>query len=231
MECSSRGAPAPLPAFLDFLDEATAIAPLALCPELRVHAACDLPSLWAALEAHLGRLGSAAPYWGIPWPGGQALARFVLDDPQLVRGRTVLDLGCGSGVCAIAAAKAGAALTIAADIDAFAGWATLANAALNAARVEVVTRDVIGEPPAWEVVLAGDLWYDRFLATRVTPWLRSLARDGCVVLLGDVGRAHFPRAGLVEQAVYEVATPEALERSAVIAARVWQFTRADAAAG
>ncbi len=214
--------------FARFLRRTAAIAAPALCPELRLHTACDFASLWRELEAWTGRLGAAPPFWGLAWPGGQALARYVLDHPSQVRDRRVLDFGSGCGICAIAAAKAGARDVEAADIDPYACLAIATNARLNAARLRVTGRDVMAAAPRWDLVLAADVWYDRFLAERATPWLRRLAQGGATVLLGDIGRAHFPRAGLVQHASYAVSTTQSLEREAVSAARVCEIGRVTA---
>ncbi len=210
--------------FARFLDRATAVAAPALCPELRLHAARDLESLWAQHEAWTGRLGSPPPYWGVAWPGGQALARYLLDHPGVARGRTVLDFGSGSGLCAIAAARAGAGAVTAADADPFSRLAIAANARLNGVRVDTARADLLGAPARWELVVAGDVWYDRFLAQAVTPWLRALARSGATVLVGDIGRAHFPRTGLIELASYAIATSPSFERDVLSAARVWSVS-------
>jgi predicted nicotinamide N-methyase len=212
-------------AFAQFLRRATTTAAPELCPELRLHTAPDFASLWRDHESCIGRLGAAPPFWGHPWPGGQALARYILDRPWLLRGREVLDFGSGCGICAIAAAKAGARQVMASDIDPYARFAVRANSRLNSVRVVVMEKDVMTEEFRWDVVLAADVWYDRFLAEQVTPWLRSLAQRGTTVLLGDIGRAHFPRGGLVECASYPIQTMESLERDAVSVARVWEIRR------
>ncbi len=209
--------------FVEFLERATNVTSHALCPELAVRATGNLESLWRAHEEWLGLAGSAAPpYWGVVWPGGAAVARYVLDHAALLRDRVVLDFGSGSGICAIAAAKCGARKVHAADIDPYSRLAIAANARLNDVRLEVLDRDVCGES-GWDVVLAGDMWYERFLAGRTTSWLRSLAAAGTLVLMGDIGRAHFHRTGLIEVAAFAVPTPQSLERRTAGIARVWQF--------
>ena len=208
--------------FVEFLERATKVTLHALCPEVAVRSTDNLESLWTAQEDWLGSSGLAAPYWGIVWPGGAAVARYVLDHEALFHDRVVLDFGSGSGICAIAAARCGARKVYAADIDAYSRLAIAANAELNGVRLEVLDRDVCGEK-GWDVVLAGDMWYERFLAERATPWLRSLAAAGTLVLMGDIGRAHFPRTGLIELAAFETPTPQSLEPEAVGIARVWQF--------
>lgn len=208
--------------FVEFLERETNVGAHVLCSEVTVRTAADLESLWRAQEEWLGAAGLATPYWAVVWPGGAAVARYVLDNAALFRDRVVLDFGSGCGICAIAAAKCGARKVYAADIDPYSRLAIAANADLNGVRLEVIDRDVCGEG-GWDVVLAGDMWYERFLAERATPWLRSLAAAGTRVLMGDIGRAHFPRADLIEIAAFEVPTPQSLERQPAGVARVWQF--------
>jgi predicted nicotinamide N-methyase len=152
------------------------------------------------------------PFWAFAWAGGQALARFLLDHPERVAGRSVLDFGAGSGLVSIAAAKAGAASVLAAEIDHFAAAAIAANAALNHVAIAVTTTDVLDAVgPRWEVVTAGDVCYERPMADKVTGWLRGRAARGALVLLGDPGRAYLPSQGLVELARYLVPTSRELE--------------------
>ena len=209
------------PDFEAFLRATTSVASPSLCPEIALHLAADLDALWAEQERIVGRPGLAAPFWGVAWPGGQALARFVLDHPDAVAGRSVLDLGSGCGLVAIAAARAGARRVQAADIDAFARDAIAANASLNHVELEILGEDLIGAPSRWEVVLAADLWYERFLAVRLAGWLRELAAGGTRVLLGDRGRAYFPRAGLAELQRYPVPS-QSFERDAYTDTAVWE---------
>jgi predicted nicotinamide N-methyase len=170
----------------------------------------------------LGRAGLPPPFWAAAWPGGQAISRYVLDNAEGVRGLAVLDLGSGSGLCAIAAAMAGAGTVEAAEIDPFAREAIRANALLNQASIATIAEDIIGAPSRWDVVLAGDLWYERFLASRVTSWLCSLAREGTAVFLGDSGRAFFPRTGAVCLARYEIPTSPSFEREDFTMTGVWK---------
>ena len=180
-------------------------------PELRLHLASEVVPLWRKTEAELNRSGIAPPYWAFAWPGGQALARHILDHPGIVAGRRVLDIGAGSGLVAIAAARAGASQAIAAEIDPVAGAAIALNAALNGAAVAVERDDLIGREGDWEVVLVGDMCYERPLAERLTAWLRRLAGAGRLVLLGDPGRSYLPRCGLAALACYRVPTSLELE--------------------
>lgn len=186
-----------------------------LVPEIRLHLASEVTPLWQATEATLARHNVPPPYWAFAWPGGQALARHILDRPELVRGKRVLDFAAGGGVAAIAAARCGA-VAAAADIDAVAAVAIEMNAALNALPVEALAADVTARDPAaaareWDVVLAGDVFYERPMAERVEPWLRGLARHGALVLVADPGRAYLPASGLDEVGRYTVPTSRDLE--------------------
>jgi predicted nicotinamide N-methyase len=174
-----------------------------LVPEIVLHLASEITSVWQATREVAP--GSGIPLWAFAWAGGQALARYLLDNPEQVAGRFVLDFGTGSGLVGIAAAKAGAARVLAADLDQFAAEAVAANAALNGVAVDVTTADLIDTTdPRWELVTAGDVCYEKSMTERVTPWLRRLARHGSLVLLGDPGRAYLPERGLRERAKYRV---------------------------
>ena len=195
-----------------FVQRNTAIAAPPLIPEIRLHLATEVTPIWHATEEILGRSGLPPPFWAFAWAGGQALSRYLLDHPAEVAGRFVLDFGAGSGIVAIAAAKAGAARVVAAEIDDFAGAAIAANAALSGVEIEITTADVVGTvDPRWEVVTAGDVCYEQPMAGRVTDWLRSLARSGRIVMLGDPGRAYLPAEGLCERNRYVVPTSRDLE--------------------
>jgi predicted nicotinamide N-methyase len=196
-----------------------------LVPEIRLYLASEITSLWQATEASLRAANLPPPYWAFAWPGGQALARFVLDHPDRVRGRRVLDLAAGSGLAAIAAAKAGALVT-AADIDPMAASAMALNAALNGAAIAITSRDLTQAAPAlWDVVLAGDVCYERPMATQVLSWLERCAEARASVLLGDPGRAYLPGSGLEEIARYEVPTSLDLEDRPMRVTRVLRLMR------
>jgi predicted nicotinamide N-methyase len=206
-----------------FVRSNTAVASPPLVPEIRLYLATEITPIWQATEETLARSGLPPPYWAFAWAGGQALARFLLDHPERVVGRSVLDFGAGSGIVAIAAAKAGAAFVLAAEIDHFAAAAIDANAALNDVAIAVRTMDLLDTiDPRWEVVTAGDVCYERPMADRVTAWLRGLAARGALVLLGDPGRAYLPSEGLVELARYLVPTSRELEDRDTRDAIVWQ---------
>jgi predicted nicotinamide N-methyase len=207
-----------------FIRANTAIGTPPLVPEIRLHLASEVTPLWQATEATLLQSQLPPPYWAFAWAGGQALARHVLDHPSVVTGRSVLDFGAGSGLVAIAAAKAGASRVTAAEIDGFAAAAIGLNAALNEVAIEIATTDLLAHDPApWETVLVGDMCYERPLAERLTQWLRQLARGGARVMLGDPGRAYLPKEGLTEIARYQVPTPLDLEDRTMREAVVWRL--------
>jgi predicted nicotinamide N-methyase len=187
-----------------------------LVPEIDLYLASQMMTLWGETEAaeaaevsHLGVL--APPYWAFAWAGGQALARYVLDHPEEVVGKTVLDFGTGSGLVAIAAACAGAAHVSAAELDPIALAATALNAAVNNVRVETIGHDLIGTERYWDVILAGDMCYEQPMAGRLLSWLRGLVRSGTRVLIGDPGRNYSPESGINRLAVYVVPTTLELE--------------------
>jgi predicted nicotinamide N-methyase len=197
-----------------------------LVPEIRLHLASEITPLWQATEAVLERSNLPPPYWAFAWAGGQALARHLLDHRHLVAAKRVLDIGAGSGLVAIAAAMAGAAAVTAAEIDAYAAAAIALNAAVNGVAVTVETADVIDSAPAWDVVLVGDMCYERPLAERLTAWLVRCAEAGALVLLGDPGRTYLPRTGLESLARYTVPTPLDLEDRTSRETEVWRLTGA-----
>jgi predicted nicotinamide N-methyase len=185
-----------------------------LVPEVALHLAGDSIALWSETEAlEAGGPPLPPPYWAFAWPGGQALARYILDHPGEVSGKTVLDFGSGSGLVAIAAAKAGAACACASEIDPLALVALELNAAANGVFIEPLESDIIGTDARWDTVLAGDMCYERELSGRLTVWLKDLAKDGVRVLIGDPGRNYFPGEGatLTRLASYTVPTSRDLE--------------------
>jgi predicted nicotinamide N-methyase len=207
-----------------FIRANTAVMSPPLVPEIRLHLASEITPLWQATEQTLARDHLPPPYWAFAWAGGQALARHVLDHPHLVHGKSVLDFGAGSGILALAAAKAGAATATAAEIDPFAAVAIALNAALNELDVRVESADVIGRAGApWQIVLVGDMCYERPLAERLTAWLRLMAAEGTLVLLGDPGRNYLPQGGLTALARYTVPTPLDLEDRVTREGVVWRL--------
>ena len=210
-----------------FVRRNTAITAPSLVPEISLYLATEIAPIWQATEDTLARCALPPPFWAFAWAGGQALARFLLDHPERVAGRSVLDFGAGSGIVAIAAAKAGAASVLAAEIDHFAAAAIAANASLNDVAIAVTTTDLLDTVDArWEVVTAGDVCYERPMADRVMGWLRGLAARGTLALLGDPGRAYLPSEGLIERAHYLVPTSRELEDRDIRDAIVWQVLSA-----
>lgn len=209
--------------FDTFVREHTHVSAPTLCPEILLHLSDDLDGVWASQELWLGRCGLPPPFWAVAWVGGQALARYTLDNPLLFHGLSVLDIGSGSGLCAIAAAKAGAATVEAYDIDPFSRHIVDINSRLNEVWIKSLQEDVVGTPSRWDVVLAGDVWYERFGAPPLTEWLRRIADDGTAVIVGDCRRAYFPRFGLTELQRYDVPSPMSLEHNAVTPTGVWRI--------
>ena len=206
-----------------FIRENTRVLAPSHVPELRLHLADDAVALWEMTEEQLGELGLPPPFWAFAWAGGQALARYVLDHPETVRGQRVLDVASGSGLVAIAAMKADAAHAIAVDIDAFAAHAAQLNADLNAVCLETSDADPVGASTDADVILVGDLFYDRDLAPRVLDWLIALQRGGKRVLIGDPGRTYLPRDKLEQIAAYDIPVTRALEDAEVKRAAVWKL--------
>jgi predicted nicotinamide N-methyase len=205
-----------------FIAEHTHAVAAAFVPEIPLLTGGLAMPLWEAAALADARPAVPPPYWAWPWAGGLALARFVLDHPATVRGLTVADIGAGGGIVAIAAARAGATAVTAIDIEAFAVEACRLNAAVNGVTLAVSEADPTGTDGGWEVVLAGDLWYESELAARMEPWLRNLAARGATVLIGDLGRAYLPADGLVELARYTVPTTDDLEDAASKEVRVFR---------
>lgn len=207
-----------------FITANTVLQPPPHVPEIALRLASEVNALWRSTEEELAAIGLPPPFWAFAWAGGQGLARHVLDHPEIVRGRAVLDFASGSGLVGIAAAMAGASEVICADTDPFSAGAARLNAEANRVIVQSRTGDPVGSPVAQEVVLAGDVFYDRALAERLTPWFAGLVREGKTVLVGDPGRAYLPRERMTELTVYEVATTRELEDSEVKRTTVWQFS-------
>jgi predicted nicotinamide N-methyase len=205
----------------DYLRTHTRLAPVPFVPELVLHQADEPIALWT--ETEVAGVAQPPPFWAFAWAGGQALARHVLDSPTLVADRAVLDLATGSGLVAIAAARAGARPVTANDIDPLSLAATTANAEANAVSLRTVEGDLLDNPaPEYGVILAGDVFYSREMAGRVLPFLRRAASRGALVLVGDPGRAYLPADAMIKQAAYDVPVSEALESVPVRRTTVWQ---------
>lgn len=194
-----------------------------LLPELKLHVASEVVPLWKATQEELTAQNLPPPYWAFAWAGGQALARYILDTPESVRGRRVLDFATGSGLVALAARKAGAARVEASEIDGFACAAVTLNAEANGLAVELLREDVLTRPAyPWQVILAGDICYEAPMAARAIAWLRGAAAGGATVLIGDPGRNYLPKSGLEKLAHYTVPTTRELEDSDLRDTSVWR---------
>lgn len=181
----------------------TQVARPYLVPEIALRLMTHESALWNSDEAWLARLGWSLPYWAFAWPGGQVLARYLLDHREVTAKKRVLDFGCGCAIEAIAAMKCGAANVLATDVDARALVAASLNAELNSVSIETSVDDVLGQlDGGHEVILAGDMIYEATLAAAVLPWLQSLAKRGALVLIGDAGRLALP-AGVEVLAEYD----------------------------
>jgi predicted nicotinamide N-methyase len=206
-----------------FIRAETRLLPVPHAPEIRLYVADEATELWQKTEEELGEIGLPPPFWAFAWAGGQALARYVLDDPETVTGRTVLDVASGSGLVAIAAAMAGASSVEAADIDSFAVAAMALNAAANSVVLTPRLGDLVGTDEGWDTILAGDIFYDRDIAARMAEWLLALQGRGATVLVGDPGRSYLPKDRLEELACYRVPVTRALEDAEIKLSRVWRF--------
>jgi len=202
----------------------TRLRPVPDIEGIRLHLADEVLLLWHATQVETGDDDAPLPYWAFAWAGGLAIARHLEAHPEAVAGRRVFDIGSGSGLCAIAALRAGATEATAADIDSYAAAAIPLNARANRQRVAVIHRDVLDEdPPDVDIILAGDCWYEVGLAARIVPWLARAHDQGIDVLLGDPGRRYLPADGLEERATYEVRTTTELEDMDQKRARVLAF--------
>ena len=194
-------------------------------PEIFLHVADDSTALWHKTEEELGEMGLPPPFWAFAWAGGQALARYILDHPKIVEGKHILDFASGSGLVAIAAARAGAAKVTASDIDTFSVEAIAINADANGVTVETCFADLIGTQGDWDIVLAGDISYEQPLAKSATNWLARLHNQGTTILIGDPGRTYLARGQLTAIANYKVPVSRDLEDSEIKDASVWTFSR------
>ena len=205
-----------------FIAAHTRLLPVPYTPEISLYLADEVTPLWLKTEDELGQIGLPPPFWAFAWAGGQALARYILDNPALVVGKRVLDFASGSGLVAIAAARAGAATVLAADIGDFAREAMALNAAINGVVLEIAAEDVLGRyDHEADVVLAGDIFYDRDIATRVLTWLQGWHTRGAIALVGDPGRTYLPKEALTLLATYEVPVSRDLEDLEIKKSSVW----------
>jgi predicted nicotinamide N-methyase len=206
-----------------FIQAHTALSRAPLVPEVALHLATEITPIWQASEAWLDMRNIEPPFWAFAWPGGQALARHALDHPGQVRGRRVLDFAAGCGIAAIACAMAGAASVEAAEIDPLATAATLANARANGVAVQAQTRNVVGQPCRWDLILCGDVCYEAPMTRHILPWLRQMAA-ACEVWIADPGRAYLPRDGLAPLGEYAVPTSLELEDRTLRPTRLYRLS-------
>ena len=214
-----------------FIRENTRLLAVPHAPEISLQLADEATALWQKTEDELGEIGLPPPFWAFAWAGGQALARYILDNPENVAGLRVLDFASGSGLVAIAAAKAGAASVEACEIDVFALDAIALNAAANDVAITARHGDLVGVDDGWDVVLAGDVSYERDMAARVTDWLERLALRGARVFIGDPGRSYLARERLEAVAEYRVPVTRALEDAEIKKTHVWRFRDKPGTAG
>ena len=208
-----------------FIRENTRLLTPPLAPHLRLHLADEAVELWQKTEDDLGEIGLPPPFWAFAWAGGQALAAFIAERPAIVAGKYVLDFASGSGLVGIAAAKAGAARVEASEIDEFALVAVAMNAAENGVAIETRSGDLVGTDAGWDVVLAGDISYQRDMAEAATDWLERLAARGAEVWIGDPGRSYLARDRLECVAEYSVPVTRALEDAEIKRSGVYRFAR------
>lgn len=225
LEAGITSSTEPAPAALALIRAATRLLPVPLVPEIRLYQASEPIALWEQTEAAAGRPGLDPPFWAFAWAGGQALARYVLDHPEVAAGRRVVDMAAGSGLVAVAAARAGAAEVTACDVDPLAAAAAALNAAANQVAVSTVCADVLeddGFPaPGTGLVLVADAFYQRELAARMLRFAQRARGRGAAVLVGDFGRAYLPRQRLLPVAAYDVPCPPGLEDSDSKRTTIW----------
>ena len=207
----------------DFIRANTTLQAPPHVPEIQLYLAHEAHELWHKTEEELDAAGLPPPFWAFAWAGGQGLARYLIDNPSSVRGKRVLDFATGSGLVAIAACQAGASTVIAADIDPFALGACSLNMDANNVSFAVSQDDFIGRLDGFDILLAGDVFYDKALADRLMPWFSALQAKGVEILVGDPGRAYRPTERLEELAVYSVPVTKALEDSEIKRTTVWRF--------
>ncbi|MEZ5775249.1 MAG: methyltransferase [Hyphomicrobiaceae bacterium] len=221
----ASGAPPSPPDPAAFIRANTRLLSPPLVPEVRLHLAEESLPIWQRTEEELGEIGLPPPYWAFAWAGGQALARHLIDNPGLVQGKRVVDIASGSGLDAIAAMRAGARCALASDIDVFALAAIGLNAAANGVGVDVTGEDLLAGPvPSADVVLVGDIFYEKPLAERALRWLDRCRHAGLDILIGDPGRSYCPKDRLLAIATYSVPVTRELEDTELKRTTVWRLT-------
>jgi predicted nicotinamide N-methyase len=207
---------------INFIRENTSILSPPLVPEVKLHLAHEALPIWQKTEEQLGEIGLPPPFWAFAWAGGQALARYILDNPEIVKSKRVIDIASGSGLVAIAAMKAGAKSVLAADIDNFSVAAIELNAALNQVHLNITMEDLLAStPPDIDVILVGDLFYEKGVAERCLAWLRQA--QNVEILIGDPGRSYLPKSELNKIAEYSVPVSRDLEDAEIKQTAVWKL--------
>lgn len=207
----------------EFIRTNTALKTAPAVPEIELYLADEAFDLWHATEKELTTVGLQPPFWAFAWAGGQALARYILDNPLCVAGKTVLDFASGSGLVGLAALKAGADKVTAVDIDPFAAAAIKLNAKANNVNLTVVTDNLIGQDIACDVLVAGDIFYDKVFAEAIVVWFTALAAKGVTVLVGDPARTYMPKKDVIKCGQYDIAVSTALEDTDIKKTTIWQF--------
>ena len=207
-----------------FIRQNTALTETPLVPEIKLHVASEFLPLWQMTEDEMAQVGLPPPFWAFAWAGGQAMARFLLDHPENVADKTVLDFGAGSGLAGIGAAMAGAARVTASEIDAIAVASIMLNARENNVVIDALEADLVGTlDGGWDVVLAADVCYEGPAAARIVAWLGQLVANGVTVLMGDPGRTYFPKTGHEKLISYAVKTTRELEDTDLRNTSVWRL--------
>ena len=208
----------------DFIRSQTRLLPVPSLPSINLYQADEVTPLWLMTERDLETERLAPPFWAFAWAGGQALARYVLDRPDIVSGKRVLDIACGSGLVGIAAAMAGAAHVRCNDIDPYCGAAVALNARLNSVDLAFTGADLLPDPPPEvDVILAGDICYEKAMTAAMLTYFRRASAQGIAVYIGDPHRSYFPTSGLERVALYDIATNADIEDTAIKPASVWKL--------
>jgi predicted nicotinamide N-methyase len=206
-----------------FIRANTRLLSAPLVPEIKLHLAEESLPIWQRTEEELGAMNVPPPYWAFAWAGGQAVARWLIDNPAAARGKSVLDLGAGSGLTAIAAALTGARCVLAADIDHISLAAMALNAEANGFAFETTADDLLtADPQPFDVVIVGDLFYERALADQVLTFIDKAVAGGATILIGDPQRSYFPRGRFAKVTEYQVPVTRELEDSEIKRTAVWR---------
>ena len=207
-----------------FVRANTSILSPPLVPEIKLHLAHEALPIWQKTEDELGEIGLPPPFWAFAWAGGQALSRYVLDTPTTVLGKRVVELASGSGMVGIAAMMAGAKSVLSADIDLFSIAAIEVNAKQNSVSLSITSEDLLTQPvPEVDLILVGDLFYEKGVAMRCLAWLEQAQAKGIDVLIGDPGRSYLPKDRLLKVAEYSVPVSRDLEDAEIKSTAVWRL--------